>query len=172
MEFELNFYDRDLFDYIVGIGPLIAALIAVGIAWWQGRIQNDQRKLMLSEKKLNIKYKFENYVNKLIYDCSKKTLNTKPLENSYNELMCIAEDAFLLFDEKIYNAIMELAKIFQELHTSLDYNIRKRTGKDISFFKENEGKFNKEYDKLIAQIEYRKTTIIGEMFCVIREDKI
>ena len=32
----------DWFDYIVGIGPIIAALIAVGIALWQGKIQEKQ----------------------------------------------------------------------------------------------------------------------------------
>lgn len=33
---------KDWFDYATAFGPIVAALIACGLAWWQGKIQEKQ----------------------------------------------------------------------------------------------------------------------------------
>ena len=47
---------RDWLDYLEAIGPLIAALIACGLAWWQGWIQSKQKEISLYEKRYKLLY--------------------------------------------------------------------------------------------------------------------
>lgn len=42
---------KDWVDYLSAFGPVLAAFIAIGIAVWQGNIQNHEHNLALFEKR-------------------------------------------------------------------------------------------------------------------------
>lgn len=162
----------DWFDYIVGIGPIIAALIAVGIALWQGKIQEKQKNLALLEKRLNLYYKFQKYVEDKLKNCLEPQLNVSVLKESYENLTNFSGEAFLLFNKDISDKIMDLAKVFEELKTSIHYNIAKNDFQNSIFYEDKEVNYEKDISVVYGKATNGKNLLLGEMHLIMREDKI
>ena len=163
---------KDWFDYVVALSPIIAAFIACGLAWWQGKIQKKQHNLALLEKRLSLKNKFENYVNNKLKECLEPKLNPEALRDTFFDLTNISGDAFLLFSKDISENIMQLAQKFEELKTAIHYNKDKDQGNSLNFYKTIEGYFEKDISKVYSKISHESTVLINEMHLIMREGKI
>lgn len=163
---------KDWFDYVVALSPIIAAFIACGLAWWQGKIQKKQHNLALLEKRLSLKNKFENYVNNKLKECLESKLNPEALRDTFSDLTNISGDAYLLFSKDISENIMLLAQKFEELKTAIHYKKDKDQGKSLSFYKAIKGDFEKDISKVYGEISYTSAVLINEMHLIMREGKI
>lgn len=126
MEFELNLCDRDRFDYIVGIGPLIAALIAVGIAWWQGKIQKRQHNLSLFKERWKIKKQLEDILPDL-YASSTEGYEHLSVNSKIFELINISE---YLFNKEISQKMEEIRKLYLNIKAK-NNSLKSRTKRDV-----------------------------------------
>lgn len=120
---------KDLFDYATAFGPIIAALIACGLAWWQGKIQEKQHNLALFKERWSVKKQLE------------KNLSEIKQVNSYNDnyldvahnLMEIIDISQYLYNEEICNTIKKLQGdyiLLNNQHKKIDS--LKKFDKDIS----------------------------------------
>ena len=161
---------RDWLDYLEAIGPLIAALIACGLAWWQGRIQSKQHNLALLDKRLDLKAKFEDYTKNKLERCLSPKPNENELSETYDELTNIAGDAYLLYGKDISEKIMELAQLFEDLKTAIYYHNTKNQGGDLSLYKDLN--YEPDISEVHAKATYKMNLLVAGMHLIMREGKI
>lgn len=128
---------KDWIDYLSAFGPMIAAFIAIGIAVWQGIIQNRQHNLALFEKR----WAFWEETKKLGY----KTQTFKhtpademgdgsdPEKNFWivgQEIQNLAKKGCVLFGKKIETEINEIAETFKKNHLLQERILEKLKYKD------------------------------------------
>ena len=150
----------------------VCAITLAIFAYMQYNIILKQKNLVLLDKRLKLKNDFENYIDNKLKKCLEPELNVKVFEENYEKMTKIAGDAYILFGKDISEKIMNLAKSFEELRTSIDYNICKNKKHDLGIYKSHDGQFEKDFGKLHAQIGYQKNLIIADMQLIMRKDKV
>lgn len=150
----------------------ICAIALVVFGGMQYNVVLKQKNLILLDKRLKLKNDFENYIDNKLKKCLEPELNVKVFEENYEKMTKIAGDAYILFSKDISEKIMNLAKSFEELRTSIDYNICKNKKHDLGIYKSHDGQFEKDFGKLHAQIGYQKNLTIADMQLIMRKDKV
>ena len=89
-----------------------------------------QKNLALLDRRLELKNKFESYVDERLKNYLEPELNINAFKENYENMTKMAGDACMLFNKDISEKIMRLAERFEELKTSVHYN-SKRTKKMI-----------------------------------------
>lgn len=151
--------------------PLIVGFATAFFACMQWKVMKEQKNLLLLEKRLVLKNKFESFVDEKLRKCVEPKLNTEILRETYENLTNISGEAFLLFGKNISEKIVDIAKDFEILKTAISYNIRKNSGGDWSIL-ESFGEVEKDISKLYAQITHNKNLLIMDMHSIMREDKV
>ena len=156
------------------ISTIVIATFTVGL-WWLNCKQCDinlkQKNLILLEKRLDLKNKFERYVNDKLKNCLEPTFNIDVFKENFENMTNMAGDAFLLFNKDISERIMDLAKEFESLKTAIHYNIRKNRGDDLSAF-ESLGEIEKDTTKPYGQITHKKNLLVADMLLIMQGDKV
>ena len=67
---------------------------------------------------------------------------------------------------------MDLAKIFEELKTSIRYNIAKNDYRNPIFYENKEVNYEKDISVIYGKATHNKNLLLGEMHLLMREDKI
>ncbi len=104
---------KDWFDYATALGPIIAALIACGLAWWQGMIQKKQHNFDLFKERWKLKKQLEEYIPELT-NISGENSNYGII---YHKLSKITDTCSYLFDEEIAQKAKTIAVLY--LNTSI-----------------------------------------------------
>ena len=150
----------------------ICAITLAVFAYMQYNIVLKQKNLALLDKRLKLKNDFEIHVDNKLKKCLKPELNVEAFDENYESMIKMAGDAYILFSKDISEKIMNLAKNFEELRTSADYNICKNKKRDLGIYKTHDGEFEKDFGKLHAQIGYQKNLIVADMQAVMCKDKV
>ena len=132
MEF-LQCFCNFLCDFIVLLKENSEWLCAIALAVFacmQYRIILKQKNLALLDRRLELKNKFESYVDERLKNYLEPELNINAFKENYENMTKMAGDACMLFNKDISEKIMRLAERFEELKTSVHYN-SKRTKKMI-----------------------------------------
>lgn len=156
---------------LTAFGPLIVGFAAAFFACTQRKVAERQHNLALLEKRLDLKNKFECFVDRKLDDCMKPGLNTGNLQNVFEELTKFSDEAYMLFGKDISERIMDLAKEFETLKTAIHYNLNKNQGMDLSII-ESCGKIEKDISKPYGQITYKKNIVVTDMHFIMRRDII
>ena len=78
----------------------------------------------------------------------------------------------MLFNKDISERIMRLAERFEELKTSVHYNMRKNKKHDLGVYKLHDGEFEKDYGQIHAQINHQKNLLVADMQLIMRKDRV
>lgn len=104
---------KDWFDYVTAVSPIIAAFIACGLAWWQGKIQKKQHNLNLFKERWEIKNQLE--------ACISEVLNISGENNTYmmvyQKLSEIIDICSYLFNEEIALKTKKIADLYLRTST-------------------------------------------------------
>ena len=147
-------------DFIVLLKENSEWLCAIALsvfAYMQYRIILKQKNLALLDRRLELKNNFENYVDERLKKYLEPELNI---------------DAFMLFNKDISERIMRLAERFEELKTSVHYNMRKNKKDDLGVYNLHDGEFEKDYGQIHAQINHQKNLLVADMHLIMRKDKV
>lgn len=160
---------KDWFDYATAFGPIIAALIACGLAWWQGKIQEKQKNISLLNNRLKLMKEIDNYI-----DSFRDKLIKRPNDDVFWETYI---DQVSMFSDyktksKIFynNKISILLNDIEQLITIRQYIII-----DLNDKNQNSNKnifCMPELVKNYEQIFKLKKKIIDEIFSFIERRKI
>lgn len=159
---------KGFLDCLTAFGPLIVGFVTAFFACIQWKVTEKQHNLALLEKILDLKNKFECFVDGLLKNCMEPTLNIEVLQNSFNDFTKLAGEAYLLFSKDISERIMDLAREFETLRTAIHYNLDKNRGMDLSIWGEVEKDINKPY----GQITYQKNVLEADMHLIMSKDII
>lgn len=160
---------KDIIDYIAYLGPVIAAFIACGLAWWQGDIQARQKNISLLDNRLKLMKEIDNYIesfrNKLT-----KLPNDDAFWNTY------IEQTRRFFDYKTKSKIFYNAKI-SNLVDDVEQLIMKRQDMIIDLDLKNRGNNKnifciKELVENYNQLFNLKKKISDEILSFIERGKI
>lgn len=171
----LQCFGNLLYNFIVLLednSQWICAIALAVFAYMQYRIILKQKNLALLDKRLELKSKFENYVDEKLKNYLKPELNIDTFKENYESMAKVAGDAFILFNKDISERIMRLAEKFEELKTSVHYNMRKNEKHDLGVYKLNDGEFEKDYGQIHAQINHQKNLLVADMQLIMRKDKV
>lgn len=164
-----------LYDFVVLLkdnSQWLCAIALVAFACMQYNVVLKQKNLALLDKRLKLKNDFDIHVDNKLKTCLEPELNIEAFNENYESMSKMAGDAYILFSKDISEEIMNLAKNFEELRTSIDYNICKNKKHDLGIYKSHDGQFKKDFGKLHAQIGYQKNLIIADMQLIMRKDKV
>lgn len=132
---------KNIIDYIADLGPVIAAFIACGLAWWQGKIQKKQHNLNLFKERWEIKTQLE--------ACVPEVLNISGENNTYmmvyQKLSKIIDICSYLFNEEIAQKTKKIADLY--LKTSA--LSRKNTHLAKTNHKVDDKATDEEYDNIL-----------------------
>ena len=114
---------KDWVDYMSALGPTIAAFIAVGVAFWQGKIQKKQHNLTMLEKRLdfwkdvkslgNNVFRYQNIsFNNIINDPEKRSI--------LPEIQQLENKGKVLFGESVERKLIQLEGLFISLRKEID----------------------------------------------------
>lgn len=128
---------KDWIDYLSAFGPVIAAFIAIGIAVWQGKIQNRQHNLALFEKR----WAFGEETKKLGYKAqmfkhtpvSEMGDGSDPEKNFWavsQEIKSLSKKSGVLFGKTFETEINEIAITFEEMHKHEEKILQKKEDRD------------------------------------------
>ena len=158
--------------FLKGNSEWVCAITLAIFAYMQYNIILKQKNLALLDKRLKLKNDFDIHVANKLKTCLEPELNIEAFNENYESMTKMASDAYILFSKDISEEIMNLAKNFEELRTSIDYNICKNKKYDLGIYKSHDGQFEKDFGKLHAQIGYQKNLIIADMQLIMRKDKV
>lgn len=120
---------KDWVDYMSALGPTIAAFIAVGVAFWQGKIQSGQHNLALFENRWIFWQKIKD-VRKSVLNCSHSSLDEAgPVFHQIKEM---ERESLVLFGKEISNEFRKISDKFHHLNegmnefNKLDEELKKR----------------------------------------------
>ena len=150
---------------------LCAIALAV-FAYMQYRIILKQKNLALFDRRLELKNKFQDYVDERLKNYLEPELNIDAFKENYENMTKMAGDAFMLFNKDISERIMRLAKGFEELKTAVHYNMRKSKKDDLGVYNLHDGEFEKDYGQIHAQINCQKNLLVADMHLVMQKDKV
>ena len=117
-----------LHDFIVLLkdnSQWICAITLSAFAYMQYRIILKQKNLALIDRRLELINKFGTHVDERLKNYLEPELNIDALKENYENMTKMAGDAFMLFNKDISERIMRLAERFEELKTSVHYNMQK-----------------------------------------------
>lgn len=174
MDYLQCFYDSlcYVFKLLKDNSQWICAIALVTFAYMQYNVVWKQKNLALLDKRLKLKNDFDIHVDNKLKKCLEPELNVEVFKENYENMTKMAGDAYILFNKDISEKIINLAKNFEELRTSIDYNIRKNKKHDLGIYKSHDGQFEKDFGKLHTQIGYQKNLIIADMQLIMRKDKV
>ena len=78
----------------------------------------------------------------------------------------------MLFNKDISEKIMRLAERFEELKTSVHYNMQKNKKDDLCVYNLHGGEFEKDYGQIHAQINHQKNLLVADMHLIMRKDRV
>lgn len=104
---------RDWFDYATALGPIIAAVIACGLALWQGMIQKRQHNFDLFKERWKLKKQLEEYIPELT-NVSGENGNYGVI---YHEISKIIDTCSYLFNEEIAQKAKTIADLYLKTST-------------------------------------------------------
>lgn len=162
-------------DFIVLLKENSEWLCAIALsvfAYMQYRIILKQKNLALLDRRLELKNNFENYVDERLKKYLEPELNIDAFKENYENMTKMAGDTFMLFNKDISERIMRLAERFEELKTSVHYNMRKNKKDDLGVYNLHDGEFEKDYGQIHAQINYQKNLLVADMHLIMRKDKV
>lgn len=162
---------RGILDCLTAFGPLIVGFSAAFFACTQWNVTERQHNLALLEKRLDLKNKFECFVDSKLKNCLEPKLNIEVLQNSFNDFTKLAGEAYLLFGKEISEKIMNLAREFESLRTAIHYNLNRNRDVDLSIL-ESWGEIEKDISKPYGQITYKKNVLVADMHLIMRKDMI
>ena len=144
----------DIYNYTKDLGPVIAAVIAFGVAWWQAIIQNKQRNLSLLERRYNLYDSFKILIKKFSDDCTyNEIISYSQFYKDFDELIYQAE---ILFDKKIKLKILEVVETIKELEEDYCKNRKKDNKKTKEHLEEqlrNSVEIIEEFYKKVSKTE-------------------
>lgn len=162
---------RRILNCLAAFGPLIVGFVTAFFACTQWKVAERQHNLALLEKRLDLKNKFESFVDKKLNECMGSELNIGTLDNVFEELTKFSGEACLLFNVEISEKMVDLAREFGFLRTAIHYNLSKKLGADLSVL-ETWGKIEKDISKPYGQISYKKNVLVADMHLIMRGDKV
>lgn len=123
---------KDWVDYLSAFGPVIAAFIAIGIAVWQGKIQNRQHNLALFEKRWafweetkKLGYKAQTFKHTPVSEMGDGSDPEKNFWAVSQEIQSLAKKSGVLFGKTFEMEINEIAKLFEQYHILLEKILEK-----------------------------------------------
>ena len=148
MLFCVDISSRDWLDYLATLGPLTAALIACGLAWWQGTIQEKQKKFSLFEqryKHIYIPLREFLYRLKLKYNSDQEILDNFDISSFYNEL----NYSRFLIKESDFNKIKNLIDSYVKEGHSLYHNNGNSNPADFTVIEQHNQKLDSIYYEIM-----------------------
>ena len=163
---------QNIFIFLKENSEWLCAIALSVFAYMQYRIILKQKNLALLDRRLELKNNFENYVDERLKKYLEPELNIDAFKENYENMTKMAGDAFMLFNKDISERIMRLAERFEELKTSVHYNMRKNKKDDLGVYNLHDGEFEKDYGQIHAQINHQKNLLVADMHLIMRKDKV
>ena len=163
---------RDFIVLLKGNSEWLYAIALAVFACMQYRIILKQKNLALLDRRLELKNKFESYVDERLKKYLEPELNINAFKENYENMTKMAGDACMLFNKDISEKIMRLAERFEELKTSVHYNMQKNKKDDLGVYKLHDGEFEKDYGQIHTQINHQKNLLVADMHLIMRKDKV
>lgn len=132
---------KNIIDYIADLGPVIAAFIACGLAWWQGNIQERQKNISLLDNRLKLMEEIDNYIESF-RDKLTKLPNEDVFDKTYIEQIRRFSDyktkSKIFYNAKISNLVNDVEQLIMKRHKMIiDLDFKNRgNNKNIFCIKE------------------------------------
>lgn len=145
---------KNIIDYIADLGPVIAAFIACGLAWWQGKIQKKQKDISLYNQRYKMLYL--PIIRRLeeLRSLYNGTTGKLPKEDEKRNAVFLKQldYARFLIKKKDFDQILELLNCY--IRTNIDYFIMKNKKnnspqKELKLYTKYDEKLNTLYSKII-----------------------
>lgn len=163
---------QNIFIFLKENSEWLCAIALAIFAYMQYRIILKQKNLALLDRRLELKNKFQDYVDERLKNYLEPELNIDAFKENYENMTKMAGDVFILFNKDLSERIMRLAERFEELKTSVHYNMRKNKKHDLGVYKLHDGEFEKDYGDIHAQINHQKNLLVADMQFIMRKNKV
>lgn len=110
--------DTTWFDYLSALGPVVTALIAIGIAFWQGILQKRQHNLSLLERRFDFWKSIQTLGQKAMSFPQDREKGA--FWSVYNEINEQALTGSVLFGDDCRKEFENIAKFFKERQLLID----------------------------------------------------
>lgn len=128
---------KDWFDYVTAISPIIAAFIACGLAWWQGKIQERQKNVSLLDNRLKLMAEIDNYIESF-RDKLTKLPNEDVFDKTYIEQIRRFSDyktkSKIFYNAKISNLVNDVEQLIMKRHKMIIDLDSKNRGNNKNIF--------------------------------------